>query len=200
LNAEDAQEILFKEVKNSKIAFLGYNYYDTIHNNDANLAGTEKAGANSFSFEKMKSDIEEAKKEGALTIVTFQFQECWSYPPSDVIYPPCYKPLSNPDQRAVFRTAVDYGADIVIGSQAHQPQTYEIYEGKPIFYGTGNIFFDQTSWIGTRQGMILTHYVYGEKLLQSRITTTIYDDDMRPYVTKDEDRDLLLKLLREARD
>jgi hypothetical protein len=48
--------------------------------------------------------------------------------------------------------------------------------------------------------MILTHYVYGEKLLQSRITTTIYDDDMRPYVTKDEDRDLLLKLLREARD
>ncbi len=200
LNKEDAAEILFKEKKDSKIAFIGYNYYDTIHNFHANLAGEDRAGANSFSFEKMEKDIREAKEEGALTIVTFQFEECWSYPPTDVIYPPCYKPLSNPDQRKVFRTAIDYGADIVIGSQAHQPQTYEIYEGKPIFYGTGNIFFDQILWIGTRQGMILTHYVHENKLLQSRITTTLYDDDMRPYVTDGEDRELLLQLLRDARD
>ena len=200
LNKEDAAEILFKEQKGSKIAFIGYNYYDTIHNFHANLAGEDRAGANSFSFEKMQRDIEEAKEAGALAIVTFQFEECWSYPPEDVIYPPCYRPLSNPDQKEVFRTAIDYGADIVIGSQAHQPQTYEVYEGKPIFYGTGNIFFDQILWIGTRQGMILTHYVHENRLLQSRITTTLYDDDMRPYVTEDEDRELLLQLLRDARD
>ena len=200
LNTEDAQEILFEEVKDSKIAFIGYNYYDSIHNFHANLAGENRAGANSFSFEKMKNDIKQANEQDALTIVTFQFEECWSYPPNDVIYPPCYKPLSNPDQRQVFRTAIDYGADIVIGSQAHQPQTYEIYDGKPIFYGTGNLFFDQIYWIGTRQGMILSHYIHDGRLLQSKITTTLYDDDMRPYVTTGEDRDLLLRLLREARD
>ncbi len=200
LNKEDAEEILFKQVKDSKIAFIGYNYYDTIYNNHVNLAGENRAGANSFSFEKMEKDIKKAKDEGALTIVTFQFQECWSYPPEDVIYPPCYKPLSNPDQKEVFRAAVDYGADIVIGSQAHQPQTYEIYEDKPVFYGTGNIFFDQINWIGTRHGKILTHYIHENTLLQTKITTTIYDDDMRPYVTEGEERDLLLRLLREARD
>lgn len=200
LNSEDAQEILFKELKNSKIAFIGYNYYDTIYNNVMNLAGENRAGANSFSFEKMETDIKKAKEENSLVIVTFQFQECWSYPPSDVIYPPCYKPLSNPDQKKVFRTAVDYGADIVIGSQAHQPQTFEIYNEKPIFYGTGNLFFDQIQWIGTRQGMVLSHYVYENKLLQSKISTTIYDNDMQPYITEGEDRDLLLKLLKEARD
>ncbi len=200
LDEEDAREILFKEVKGSKIAFIGYNYYDSIHQNHRNLAIGDGAGANSFSFEKMEEDIKKANEEGALTIVTFQFEECWSYPPSDVIFPPCYKPLSNPDQKHVFRTALDYGADIVIGSQAHQPQTYEIYDGKPIFYGTGNIFFDQIPWIGTRQGMILTHYVYENRLLQSKITTTLYDDDMRPYTTDGEDRELLLELLRDARD
>lgn len=200
LNTQDAQEVLFKETKGSKLAFIGYNYYDTIHNNIANLAGENRAGANSFSLEKMEKDIKKAKQEGALVIVTFQFQECWSYPPTDVIYPPCYKPLSNPDQRKVFRTAVEYGADIVIGSQAHQPQTYEIYENKPIFYGTGNLFFDQILWIGTRQGMILTHYIYENKLLQSKISTTIYDNDMRPYITEGKERELLLELLRDARD
>ncbi len=200
LNTEDASEILFKEVKGSKIAFIGYNYYDTIYNNIYSLAGENRPGANSFSFEKMQSDIEEAKDENALVIVTFQFQECYSYPPEDVIYPPCYKPLANPDQEEVFRRAVDYGADIVIGSQAHQPQTYEIYNNKIIFYGTGNIFFDQIQWIGTRQGMIYTHYVYENELLQSRITTTLFDNDMRPYVTEGEDRELLLRLLRDARE
>ncbi len=200
LNTEDAQKPHVEDLKESQVAFIGYNYYDSIYNNHANLAGTDRAGANSYSLEKMEKDIKEMKEEGAFTIVTFQFQECWSYPPQDVIFPPCYKPLSNPDQREVFRAAIDFGADIVIGSQAHQPQTYEIYEGKPIFYGTGNIFFDQTPWIGTRQGIILTHYIHENKLLQSRITTTLYDDDMRPYVTDGEDRELLLQLLRDARD
>ncbi len=200
LNTKDAEEILYKELKDSKIAFLGYNYYDSILKNIYTLAGDTWAGANSFSFEKMEKDIKKAKEENAFVILTFQFQECWSYPESDIIFPPCYKPLSNPDQKKVFRTAIDYGADIVVGSQAHQPQTFEIYKEKPIFYGTGNLFFDQIPWIGTRQGMVLTHYVYENKLLQSKVTTTIYDDDMRPYVTTGEQRDLLLKLLKEARD
>ncbi len=200
LDTKDSEKILYKDVKNSKIAFLGYNYYDTIHNNMANLTGESRAGANSFSFEKMERDIKKAKEENSFVILTFQFQECYSYPDGDVIYPICYKPLSNPDQKKVFRTAVDYGADIVVGSQAHQPQTFEIYNGKPIFYGTGNLFFDQIYWIGTRQGMVLTHYVYENKLLQSKISTTIYDDDMQPYITEGEDRELLLKLLKDARD
>ncbi len=198
LNAQDAAKILYKDIKGTKVAFIGYNYYDTMLGTHA-IAGPTWAGANSFSFAKLKNNIAEAKKNADAVIVDFQFQECYAYPNGDIIYPICYRPLNSPDQRKVFRTAIDYGADIVIGTQAHQPQTYEVYKNKPIFYGLGNLFFDQTPWIGTRQGLILTHYFYKGKHLQTRITTTIYNNAMQTYVTHGKDRELLLKLLKNAR-
>ena len=199
LNDEDASEILYENVNDSTVAFLGYNYYDSIFRSVA-LAGENRAGANFYSEEKMERDIQEARENADVVIVTFQFQECWSYPPSDVIYPICYKPLSNPDQKKVFRMAIDFGADIVIGSQAHQPQTYELYNNGIIFYGTGNLFFDQYMWIGTRQGMILSHYIYEGKHIQTKITPIYTDRDLKPRVATQEQGDLLMRLLREARD
>lgn len=200
LDKDDASKILYEEVNGSTVAFIGYNYYDTIYPSVA-LAGENRSGANSYSEEKMRNDVKNAREKADVVIVTFQFQECWSYPPTDVIYPVCYKPLSNPDQKAVFRMAVDFGADIVIGSQAHQPQTYELYGDGVIFYGLGNLFFDQNIWIGTRQGLILSHYVYEGKLIQSRITP-IYmgKDDLMPRLATQEQGDLLLELLKDARD
>ncbi|WKZ31106.1 MAG: CapA family protein [Candidatus Dojkabacteria bacterium] len=198
LDSTDAAKILYKEVDGTKLAFIGYNYYDTMNGSGA-LASASRAGANSFSFEKMEADIKAAKEAGAVVIVDFQFQECYSYPASDVIFPPCYKALTSPDQVGVFRQAVEDGADIVVGTQAHQPQTFEVYNGKTIFYGLGNLFFDQIPWIGTRQGLVLTHYFVDGKHVQTKVSTTIYDNDMRPYVTEGEDRELLLGLLEDAR-
>jgi poly-gamma-glutamate synthesis protein (capsule biosynthesis protein) len=163
------------------------------------LAGEGRAGANSYSESKMKNDIEEARENADVVVVDFQFQECYSYPPSNVIYPICYKPLASPDQKGTFRKAVEFGADIVIGTQAHQPQTYEIYEGKLIFYGLGNLYFDQVYWIGTMHGLVLTHYMHNGKLIQTRLTTTNYGNDMQTYVSTGEERKLLLELLRDAR-
>lgn len=198
INSVDASKTLIKDIKGNKVAFLGYNYYDTILGSGA-LASKNNAGANSFSYEKIKKDINSIRDSIDIIIVTFQFQECYSYPKNGGIYPLCYKPLSNPDQKKVFRKAIDYGADIVIGTQAHQPQTFEIYKDKMIYYGLGNFLFDQTPWIGTRQGLILSHYIYNQKLIQTRITTTYYDEDLKPYITKGDQRELLLKLLRDAR-
>ncbi len=198
LNETDAAKPLVKDIKGSKVGFLGYNYYDTMQGTGA-LASATRSGANSFSFEKMEKEIKELKKTVGTVIVTFQFQECYSYPEHGGIYPICYKPLSSPDQKQVFRSAVDYGADIVIGSQAHQPQTFEIYKDKMIYYGLGNLLFDQTPWIGTRQGLVLSHYVLNGKILQTRISTTYYDSDLKPYVTYGKDRELLLNLLKDAR-
>ncbi|MFA5634152.1 MAG: CapA family protein [Candidatus Dojkabacteria bacterium] len=199
LNDEDASEILYENVNDSIIAFLGYNYYDSIYPSLA-LASENRSGANYYSEEKVEQDIIEARANADTVIVTFQFQECWSYPSSDVIYPVCYRPLDNPDQRKVFRMAIDFGADIVIGSQAHQPQTYELYGDGIIFYGTGNLFFDQYMWIGTRQGMILSHYMYSGKHIQSKITPIYTDRDLIPKIATQEQADLLMRLLREARE
>lgn len=194
----DAAKILYEEIDGSKVALMGYNFYNTYAGPGA-LAAGDRPGANAFSFDKIERDIETAKSQGAIAIVTVQYQECYSYPATDVIYPPCYRPLSNPDQRADFRKIADLGADIVIGTQAHQPQSYEIYGDSYIYYGLGNLFFDQIPWIGTRQGLILTHYFYSGRYIQTKIDTTLYGNDMQTYVTEGEDRRQLLNLLKDAR-
>ena len=198
LNTKDASKILYKEVKGNTIAFVGYNYYDTMLGSGA-LAGESSAGANSYSVAKLTSDISEANKNADVVIVTFQFQECYSYPSSDVIFPICYKPLSSPDQKGVFRKAIDLGADVVIGTQAHQPQTYEVYNDGLIFYGLGNLYFDQYRWIGTRQGLILSLYVKEGELIQAKLTPTLMEKDLIPRIAKESDSNLLLNLLKSAR-
>ena len=198
LNADDAASILYEEVNGTTLAFVGYNYYDTMLGTGA-IASASRAGANSYSVEKMESDISKARENADVVIVDFQFQECYSYPQSDVIYPICYKPLANPDQKGTFRKAVDFGADIVIGAQAHQPQTFEKYGDGIIFYGLGNLFFDQKRWIGTRQGLILSHYFYDGKYIQTRMTPIYMDADLQPDFATEEQGDLLFELLKEAR-
>lgn len=199
LNIEDAEKILYKEVNGSKLAFVGYNYYDAILNNAGPLAGESKSGANAYSEEKMKRDIAEAKKNSDVVIVSFQFQECYSYPDGDVIYPICYKPVGVPDQEGTFKKAIDFGANIVVGTQAHQPQTFELYGDGVIFYGLGNLFFDQYLWIGTRQGLVLTHYAYEGKYIQTKVVPIYMDKDFKVRLATKEQGDLLLKLLKEAR-
>ncbi|MDD3474876.1 MAG: CapA family protein [Candidatus Dojkabacteria bacterium] len=198
LDDDDASQPYIVETDGTSIAFLGYNYYDSTVGNPGALATSTHAGANSYSDEKVKKDIQSIRKEVDVIIVDFQFQECYCYPSSDVIYPVCYKPISN--QSKVFRAAIDYGADIVIGTQAHQPQTYELYGDGVIFYGLGNLFFDQSMWIGTRQGMILTHYFMDGELIQTKITPTIYDSSLQVEIADEEDADLLLELLATARE
>lgn len=198
LDDVDASKILYEEVKGTKIAFMGYNYYDTMLKTLA-LAGEERSGANSFSEEKMQSDIETARKNADIVIVDFQFQECYSYPSSDVIFPICYKPLSSPDQKGVFKKAIDMGADIVVGTQAHQPQTFELYKDGVIFYGLGNLFFDQSIWIGTRQGLVLSHYFYEGKHIQTNVVPIYMEKDLKVRLATESQGDLLMKLLKNAR-
>ncbi|MBT3704364.1 AmmeMemoRadiSam system protein B [Candidatus Peregrinibacteria bacterium] len=46
-------------------------------------------------------------------------------------------------QRVLGQMFVDAGADAVIGHHPHVVQTFEIYNGAPIFYSLGNFIFDQ---------------------------------------------------------
>ena len=199
LNKDDSSKILYEEVKGTKIAFIGYNYYDSMLKTGA-IAWGSTAGANSYTEAKMKANIEEAGQNADIVIVDFQFQECYSYPSSDVVYPICYKPLSSPDQKGTFKKAIDFGADIVIGTQAHQPQTYELYGNGVIYYGLGNLYFDQKHWIGTRQGMVLTHYFYKGKHIQTKLTPIYMDSSLQPELATKAEGDQLLRSLKNARN
>jgi poly-gamma-glutamate capsule biosynthesis protein CapA/YwtB (metallophosphatase superfamily) len=195
LNTTDAAEPFIADTKNSKVAFLAYNYPDSP--NGGAIAGPESAGANSFDFDRIETEIASAKQTADFVIVNVQYWECYAYPDGYLEYPICDKPIG--EQEAVFKKLVDLGANMVVGSSAHQPQTYELYKDAPIYYGLGNLYFDQTSWPGTERGIILTHYFVDGILLQTKLTPTVFDKDLQTRIATADQADYLLRRLQTAR-
>lgn len=195
LNVEDAKVPYEIELKDTKVTLLAYNNADGP--GSGALAGATTAGANAYGLDRVKSEIITAKETSDFVIVDIQYWECYSYPNGYVEFPICDKPIAN--QESSFKALIDAGADMVIGISAHQPQTYELYKGKPIYYGLGNLYFDQTSWPGTERGIVLTHYFYEGKLLQTKLTPTVYDRDLQIRVSTPSEAEFLLQRLNDAR-
>ena len=53
-------------------------------------------------------------------------------------------------QIELAHSAIDAGADLVMGHHPHRPQAIEFYQGKPIFYSMGNFAFD---WMFVRHSL-----------------------------------------------
>lgn len=183
------------QTKNTKITLLGYNNSTSTKENGQG-ATSDRPGANIYSEEHAKVDIEAAKANDSFTIVDVQFFECYSYPEEGQEMPSCDAPITN--QEEFFKHLIDLGADMVIGTQAHQPQTYELYHGKPIYYGLGNLFFDQTYWPGTTRSLILTHYFIDGQYVQTRLTPTVYDNTYATRLMTDAESDAFLTRLVQA--
>lgn len=180
-NKSDASKILYKNIGGKKIAFLGYAYFDSLNGPSyGTIAKDNVAGVNFYDPEKVKSDIARAKTNSDFVILDYQFTESYSYEPLAI-------------QTKIFRDAIDSGADIVVGIQAHQPQKLEFYKNKPIFYGLGNFFFDQMWSEGTRQGLIPRLTFYNGKLSSIEILTTLLYDYSQPRFTTGDARKILLQ-------
>ncbi len=159
--------------KGSDLTFLAYNLSTGGYTLD------DTPGANFYTEEKVQSDIAAAKERGDFIIIDIQYYECNSYADTSENTTCDYADSSAGDQISFFRHLIDLGANIVVGTAAHQPQTYELYHNGAIYYGLGNLFFDQSPWPGTTRSLILVHYFYDGKLLQTRIVPTIYGDDFQ---------------------
>lgn len=146
-NEKEAYSAFIKEVKGTKIAFLGY----------VNLgspfwkATKDSPGIAWFNEEKMKEGIKEAKESSDIVVVTFHFGDE-------------YKLKPNENQKYLAHLAVDSGADLVIGHHPHVIQTDEIYKGKNIFYSLGNFVFDQNSPQETTEAQIVKVIIRGNKI------------------------------------
>lgn len=172
-NAEEAKKPLELSQKGTNITMLGFNQ---------STGGATKGatpGANQYYEDVAAAQIKEAKDRGDFVIVDVQYYECASYA-SEYEDPICDKANSSAgDQVGFFRHLIDLGADVVVGTSAHQTQTYELYGDGVIYYGLGNLFFDQVWWPGTTRSFILAHYFYNGKLLQTKIVGTVYGKDMQ---------------------
>lgn len=179
-NATEAAKPLTINQKGSGITFLAYNQ----STGGATYGNTP--GANQYYEENAVAEINAAKARGDFVIVDVQYYECSAYV-STYEDPICDRANSSAgDQIGLFRHLIDLGADIVVGTSAHQAQTYELYGNGAIYYGLGNLFFDQVWWPGTTRSLVLGHYFYNGKLLQTKISGTVYDANMQTRLLDEE--------------
>lgn len=162
---EAAQPIVVPLADGKRLGLVGFNEICPLKE----CAKDGGPGANAYSRAKAKAAIE--KLRGPLgadfVIATVQWKEHDSEAPTRT-------------QGPMARDLIDLGADLVLGSQAHQLQVIEFYQGKPIYYGLGNLLFDQVHRIGVRQAFFLHHYFFEGRLVQSVPVFTWISDTRQP--------------------
>ncbi len=144
---------------------------------------------------QVRETIEEAQKEGAsLIIVAFH----WGT-----------ESATSPDegQRELAHTAIDCGADLVVGHHPHVLQGIEKYNGKYIVYSLANFCFggnsapsDQDTMI-FRQTFTITDGEVAEdddiEVIPCRVSSDSGYNDYRPTPAEGEDADEILGRIRE---
>ena len=131
-------------------------------------------------MQKYEEEIKKLKSQGYNVIFTFQYLETYNYTPTD-------------QQGKDFERMSDAGAVIVNGSQAHQPQGFEIRENGFINFGLGNLFFGQEAGLPVKQGMLAKHIFYKGKHISTVMETIYIEDRSQPRLTKGQERADLLK-------
>jgi poly-gamma-glutamate synthesis protein (capsule biosynthesis protein) len=182
-NLAEASKPLLIENHGNKIAFIGCNAGEP----PQPLATDNTPGANPCDYTRLAAEIGQARAQGYLPIVTFQYKEG-------------YSPQVMPWQAVDFRKAADAGAVIVSGSQAHAPLQMEFYKGAFIHYGLGNFFYDQMGnqppdptnpsippQPAQRWEFFDRHVFYNGKYLGTELLTAMLEDYSRPRpMTADE--------------
>jgi poly-gamma-glutamate synthesis protein (capsule biosynthesis protein) len=137
-----------------------------------------EVGANAYDAAKAKAAIEKLRNElGADVVwVTVQFRERDGTDPTS-------------SQHKIAHDLVDWGADLVYGSQGHEPQLVEFYRGKAIYYGIGNFLFDQIHRVPVRQAFFLHHYFFGGRLVQSTPVFTFMSATRQPTLATPQQAD-----------
>lgn len=169
----DARQPALVENGPNKIAFIGCNSVDNPYDWATDtLPGVfscrqlDRKALNPEDVAYLETTIAGLRAQGYNVIFTVQEYETESYTPFS-------------GQIADFRTFANLGAVYVQGSQAHQPQTMEFYNGTFIHYGLGNFLFDQM-WPEGQQGFVNRLVFYDNRLLSIELRTTWIEEYGRP--------------------
>lgn len=164
---DEARTPLVIEHNGSRIGMLACNdvgpYYA--------IVGADRPGATDCNRAWLEPTLGNLRDEVDIIVVTVQHTEFEEYLPRQEI-------------QFDFRQIADWGADVVVGTHAHKPQSFEFYATRRgdrafLHYGLGNLFFDQDFWGNSRFWMD-TLFVYDGKLIVVDLFTGIIDDQARP--------------------
>lgn len=122
-NINEAGITLYKEIHGETIAIIN------CCEHEFSIATDTEAGANPLNPIRQFYAILEAKTKADYVLVIIHgghehFQ------------------LPSPRMQETYRFFIDVGADAVVNHHQHCYSGYEVYHGKPIFYGLGNFCFD----------------------------------------------------------
>jgi capsule synthesis protein PGA_cap len=178
-NLADGRKALLLEHNHNKIAFIGCN----AKGRSFAQASETEPGAALCDMDWMAGEISRLKADGYLVIATFQHLEYYTY-------------AAQPDQKRDFRQMAEAGADIISGSQAHQPQGMEFLNSSFIHYGLGNLFFDQYGLCeACRQGLIDRHIFYDGRYISTELLPIQFVDYARSRPMTVEEAEELFRAL-----
>jgi poly-gamma-glutamate capsule biosynthesis protein CapA/YwtB (metallophosphatase superfamily) len=148
------------EIGGVRIAFLAYADVPVEYSSEFDVrswsAGPAAPGIAWADDEEIKRDLQALKANTDVTIVLFHFGT---------------EGLVIPDKRQIqlSHLAIDYGADVIVGTHPHLVQGVEQYKDGWIFYSLGNFVFDGFEGQANRS-VILWITVSGEKEITSSLT------------------------------
>lgn len=151
-NLEAARQPMVFDLDGTRVGVLSY---QGVPNYEWSWATGTAPGTAPLKKEIVRKDVRRLKEEVDVVVV----QPHWGLE---------YTATPEPGQVDLARAAVDAGADLVIGHHAHWAKGIEVYEGAPIFYGTGNFIFDQDWSEETSTGILADITLYGDRIVQSR--------------------------------
>jgi LAS superfamily LD-carboxypeptidase LdcB len=100
-----------------------------------------------------------------------------------------YKKTHNKRQENLAHTAIDNGADMVIGHHPHVIQDIQEYKGKIIIYSLGNFIFDQYFSEDTMKGMVFEIVFEDGGITTTRQKEVILNRSYQPKGIFEKDRE-----------
>lgn len=124
MNLEESKKILHVEENGKRLAIIN------CCEHEFSIATNTTAGANPLNSISQYYSIKEAKNNADYVLVIVHGgHEHYQLP--------------SPRMQETYKFFIDAGADAVVNHHQHCYSGYEIYNGKPIFYGIGNFCFDE---------------------------------------------------------
>ena len=123
LNLNEASKILYKEIFGKRLAIIN------CCEHEFSIASDTTAGSNPLNPIQQYYSIQEARKNADYVLVIVHGgHELFQLPSLRMV--------------ETYRFFIETGADAVVNHHQHCYSGYEIWKGKPIFYGIGNFLFD----------------------------------------------------------
>lgn len=123
-NLEESLKVLYKQVGGGKILAI-----INLCEEEFTIASKIEGGSAPFDFSYAIPRIVEARgKADYVLMIIHGGKEFYQLP--------------TPRMKRAYRALVDMGVDAVVNHHQHCYSGFEVYKGKPIFYGLGNFCFD----------------------------------------------------------